>query len=302
MSIFICGATGTQGGAIIHHLLNKGLTIKAITRDLTSPTAKALLNAGVILTQGNYDNEETLQTALKDCTSLFLNLMPSFTDPNHEFEQAKKILSIAKQAGVKQVIYSSAFGVNQPELFDPSSFVGKVLLGKKAIENHVRDAGFEHWTVLRPGNFMSNFLLPNVLMYGGLVETGRYTTAWTKDTVLPMVDPNDIGQFGAAAVLDPVRFNQKEIEIASELMTVNDVMLCLSKAAGKDLQAVYLTDKEIEEQSAQNPLIDMQVMMRGMARFVDMESLKAWKIELGSFEQFLEREKERVEQTYIGLP
>jgi hypothetical protein len=114
-----------------------------------------------------------------------------------------------------------------------------------------------------------------------------------------MVDPNDIGKFAAAAVLDPVKFNGKEIEIASQMMGIEAVLNDISQATGRALQVVYLSEEEIEEQGRQNPLIYVQLVMRDLSQFVDMEKLKEWKIELGTFAQFLEREKERVEKTYL---
>jgi hypothetical protein len=38
--------------------------------------------------------------------------------------------------------------------------------------------------------------------------------------------------------------------------------------------------------------------MRDLSQFVDMDKLKEWKIELGTFSEFLEREKNRVMETY----
>lgn len=300
--VFVCGATGTQGGALTHHLLQKGIKVQAITRDINSTTAKNLLSLGVSLTEGNFDDEQCLLRGMTGCTTLFLNLTPNPTNPTGELDQAKRILGVAKKVGINQVIYTSALGTTNPERlrhWNPNSFVGMIVLGKQVIENQVRDSGFEQWTILRPGNFMSNFLDPLVRMYQGLVETGTFTTAFTKETVLPMVDPNDIGKFAAAAVMEPTRFNRKEIEIVSQMMGVEAVMQDLSRATGKTLSVSFLSEEEVEVQSRQKPFLAFQVAMRDLSQFVDMEEVKKWNIELGTFAQFLEREKERVDKTYL---
>jgi uncharacterized protein YbjT (DUF2867 family) len=300
--VFVCGATGNQGGALIHNLAHNGIEIHAITRNINSPAAQSLQSQRVIISEGDFDNQESLKKSMSGCTTLFLNLSPNHTKSTAEVEQAKQILTIAKEVGVQHIIYTTALGTNNPEAlkhWDPNSLVGTALSGKKTIEEEVRNAGFESWTILRPGNFMTNYLLPLVKMYGGLVETGTFTTAYSKDTVLPMVDPNDIGKFAAAAVLDPVKFNGKEIEIASQMMGIEAVLNDISQATGRALQVVYLSEEEIEEQGRQNPLIYVQLVMRDLSQFVDMEKLKEWKIELGTFAQFLEREKESVEKTYL---
>ncbi|KAJ5917032.1 hypothetical protein N7504_001047 [Penicillium tannophilum] len=301
-SVFVCGATGTQGGALVNQLLGKGISVKAITRNTNSTEAQRLISLGVYLTEGDFNDEECLQQAMVNCTSLFLNLLPDFTKPTGELEQARKILSVAKQAGIKHVIYTSALATNNPERlphWTPTGIIGMVLLGKQAIEKEVKAAGFETWTILRPGNFMSNFLNPLVHMYQGLVETGKFTTAFLPETIIPMIDPNDIGKFAAAAILEPAKFNHQEIETVSQMMTVEDIVKDLSTATRKDIQAVFLSEEQITDQLPKNPTLGPQKVMRDMSLFVDMENVHKWGIGLGTFAGFLEREKERVDATYM---
>ncbi|KAE8374443.1 hypothetical protein BDV26DRAFT_269917 [Aspergillus bertholletiae] len=300
-TFFVCGATGTQGGAVINHLLKAGAKVHAVTRNIDAPAAKNLQSRGVHLTQGDFTDPETLKQNTKGCTAVFLCLMPDLRVLNSEVHQAENILSAAKEAGIKHVIYSSGFSVNEPQRlkhWNPNSLVAKMLLNKQTVENKVRTAGFEYWTILRPGNFMSNYLQPLVQMYPGFVQTGVWNTALLPETQLPMVDPNDIGAFGAAALFDPVRFHEKEIEIASEFMHVADVVEALSRATGRDLKAVFLTQEEAEQQAALNPFIDGQLLARDMAQYVDLEEVRAWKLPLGTFGEFLTREEERVKATW----
>ena len=300
-TVFVCGATGTQGGALTHHLLAKNISIHAITRTEDSASAQRLKSQGVSLSKGDFDDEESLQHAMINCTALFLNLNPDFAKPNGELEQAKHLIKVAKDVGITQIIYSSAIGINNPEKlshWNPASPMAKALLVKQAVENEVKNAGFDNWTILRPGNFMSNFLDPRVRMYQGLVETRKFTTAFRPETKLPMVDPKDIGRFAAAAILDPARFNQHEIEVTSELKGGDELMQDLSRATGKEFQAVFLSDSEIQEQLPKNFVLGPQMLMRDMSQFVDLDNIKRYNVELGSFAQFLEREKEHLEKTF----
>ncbi|KAJ5168936.1 uncharacterized protein N7482_004530 [Penicillium canariense] len=299
--VFVCGATGNQGGALIQHVLEHGVKVHAITRDLTSPAALNLQSQGVSLMEGDFDNQESLRKSMSGCTTLFLNASPNLKRLPAEAEHAKQVLAIAKEVNIQHIVYTSALGTNNPEglkNWDPRSLIGTAVLGKQVIEKEVRNGGFQTWTILRPGNFMTNFLYPFVSMYQGLVDKGIFTTAFTRETILPMVDPNDIGKFAAAVVLDPVKFNQKEIEIASQMMGIEAVMSDLSQAARKDLQVIFLSEQEIMEKVPQDLFIHGQLIMRDMAQFVDMEKVKEWNIELGTFPQFLRREKERIEKTY----
>ncbi|KAE8147343.1 hypothetical protein BDV25DRAFT_132165 [Aspergillus avenaceus] len=301
---FVCGATGTQGGAVVNNLLKHGAKVHAMTRNVDSPAARSLQARGVVLAKGDFasaDDEDTLRQSMQGCSGVFINLMPSFTDSTSERTQAQRILTVAHEANVQHVIYSSGFTVNEPErlsTWDPTNLVAQFILSKQAIEISVRAAQFKNWTILRPGNFMANYLDPLVRMYPGLVETGVFTTALRPDTQLPMVDHNDIGAFAAAAFLNPTRFNKQEIEIASEFLTVDQVMQALSRATGKQFSAVYMSDEEVEAQKAQNPFIEGQILSRDMAQFVDLDQVRAWGVPLGSFEEFLVREKDSVKSTY----
>ncbi|KAJ5990993.1 hypothetical protein N7499_011537 [Penicillium canescens] len=300
-TVFVCGATGTQGGALIDHLQKHDIKVHAITRSLNSPAAQRLQKLGVAISEGDFDNDESVKQNMTHCTSLFLNLMPALTDLNTSLEQARRLLKIAKEAGIKQVIYTSGVSANDPSRnkhWDPNGIISQMMLNKQAIEHEIRNTGFETWTLLRPGNFMTNFLFPMNQMYQGLAENGVFTTALAPDTVLPMVDPNDIGQFAAAAVLDPVKFNNQEIEIASEFMGAEEIMRALSRATGKDFKAIFMSDEEIDKQRVINPFVAGQLMMRGMSSFVDLEKVKAWGLPLGTFDQFLVREKARVNASY----
>ena len=80
-TVFVCGATGTQGGALIDHLLKLDVKAQAVTRSLNSPAAQNLQKLGVAVAEGDFDNDESVKQNMRDCTSLFLNLMPHSETP-----------------------------------------------------------------------------------------------------------------------------------------------------------------------------------------------------------------------------
>ncbi|KAK2590879.1 hypothetical protein QQS21_011433 [Conoideocrella luteorostrata] len=303
MSIFICGITGNQGSSIATHLLKHSPPppVRGLTRNASSPISQNLVSRGITLIEGDYSNTAALETAIAGCTSLFLNLNPCFTDDTLELHTAKTILTIARAAGVKQVLYSSGLSTDSPEKlnsWDPNSLVGKSLLSKKAIEHQVRTFGFDAWTILRPGGFMSNYVLPLVKMYDGLVENGRWNTALQRDSIIPLVDVETIGRFGCAALLDTERFNGKEIGLADEFLTADDVLGKLAAVTGRDLKAVYMTDEEVDAQKGTNPIVAGLMMMRDLAKFVDLEQVREWGFQTSSMDKFIERETTRVVETY----
>ncbi|KAM0217160.1 hypothetical protein ACHAPA_000013 [Fusarium lateritium] len=300
-TVFVSGATGCQGGAVARYLRSKDVTVQALARDPTSENAKALEAIGVKLTPGDYNTKEALKEAMKGCTALFLVLMPDFMDLTAERRWATSIFDAGKAAGVKHAIFSSGFGAGDPDqltALEPGTFLDTIMRNKHGIENQLRSAGFKHWTILRPGNFMANYLEPFVRMYPGLVEKGVWTTALMPTTVLPMTDTVTIGQFGGEAFLNPGRFHEKEITYADEWLEVEVILQRLSKAVGRDLRAEYLSEEEINDQKVTNPFISGQLLMREMAQFATKEEAQAWGIPLSTFDTFLKREEKAIRETY----
>ncbi|KAI8227881.1 NmrA-like family domain-containing protein 1 [Colletotrichum sp. SAR 10_86] len=303
-TIFVSGATGTVGGAVAHNLLKANIAVHALARDPESPAAKALAELGASLTKGGYDDDDALKEAMKNVSGAFLNLTPDFIDHTWELRTAKRIMAAAKEAGAVHFIYSSGFAVQAPEKLehcDRDSFVSMVLHSKQSIEKAVREAGFEYWTVLRPGSFSSNYLLPQAAPFPDLINKGRFANAFKPTSKIPTLDPYDIGRFALAAYRDPTRFSRQEIPLSSEMLTVDEIMAKLSKASGKDIRAVFLTEEEIDSQKAGNPFIAGQLAARDMDQFADEENTRSWGITMTTFDEFLERERERVMQTYAQL-
>ncbi|KAM0556844.1 hypothetical protein ACHAPJ_005516 [Fusarium lateritium] len=300
-TVFVSGATGCQGGAVARYLRSKDVNVHALARNPTSEKAKALESIDVYITPGDYDNKEALEAAMKGCTALFLVLMPDFTDLTAERRWATNILDAGKAAGVKHAVFSSGFSAGEPDkltAMEPGSFLDTVMRNKHAIEGQTRSAGFEYWTILRPGSFMANYLEPFVQMYPGLVGEGVWTTALRPKTVLPLTDNLTVGRFGGEAILNPERFHEQAISYADDWLEVETILEKLSSSTGRKLQAVYLSDEEIKVQKATNPFIAGQLAMRGMAEVTTREEVQTWEIPLSTFDAFLEREKAAIHETY----
>jgi uncharacterized protein YbjT (DUF2867 family) len=304
-TIFVCGVTGTQGGAVARHLITSGATVHALARDPSSPKAKALQALeGVRLWPGDYADEEALRSALTGTSAVFLNFSPDFADMGANLRQAELIMRLGREAGATHFVYSSGVGMDRLDefdFFDPSSMVGALLHSKLDIERAVANIGPEAtYTILRPGNFMSNYVNPFAqYQIMGLAETGRWTTALQPGVELPLVDTLTIGEVSAVALLDPKRFHGVTFTYSDEIVSIGDVIAKLAAATGRDLQMVPMSDEEVEAQKTTNPFVGGQLLMRSMSKFVDMDEVKKWGFATRTFDEFLEREKESVRATYL---
>ncbi|KUI74248.1 hypothetical protein VM1G_09737 [Cytospora mali] len=125
-------------------------------------------------------------------------------------EQAQSILRIAREEGVKSVVYMSAMGCNDLDnwgvLWDAASPMTISMKSKHAIESLVRSSDFPlGYTILRPGFFMTNLLGAKAT---GYTASGVWKTALLPQTKLPIIDHEDIARFAVAAFQDPATFQR----------------------------------------------------------------------------------------------
>ncbi|KAK2124111.1 hypothetical protein NOF04DRAFT_1362384, partial [Fusarium oxysporum II5] len=300
-TVYVVAATGTQGSAVCRHLRQSNCSVRATVRNIESPQAQALAKIGVVLNSGNWDDEEALTAGLTGCNKLFLALGPNYSNLDDERIWAQRIIALAKKAGVEDVVYSSSISADAPEkrtLLPPSHFLFKSLFIKNVIEGLVQRAGFKHWAIIRPGFFMSNLLAPKARIYSDLFERNTWLTALKPDTKLNLVDPQDIAKFAFAVFNEPERFNGEGIDLVSERLTAVQMMEILADATGRDMKAEFYTDEQVAQAMDTNPFIGSQVFLRDGEKCVDAERVKTWGIGLGSFKEFLVREKDAVSETY----
>lgn len=148
---------------------------------------------------------------------------------------------------------------------------------------------------------MTNFLTPfNELMWPGIGK-GEAVSSYRPTTTLHLTDVNDIGAFALAAFDNPSKFNGKIIPLASQRLSVEEALSQLRAATGRDIKSVYRSDEESAELAKTNPIITGQLFLRDRTdKIVEIEDVKKWGIQLGTFAQMLKREKELVDRTFAA--
>lgn len=288
-------ATGAQGRGVIKHLVSSDWHVHALVSDALSERALALRSFGtnVTLFQGDWTEPNSMMNAMKYCQALVLIQMPSFTDDS-ELQEARKVLDIAKAAGVKHVVFSSTQALNNPNIREElrESAVAPALLNKSDVEEIVQASGLT-WTIFRPGYFLTNLLPPLVYWMYPEFKDRKFVNAYGPDCRLTLVDPDDIGAFIVAAFENPVKFDGQTVTIVGEIMSVEDVLKELNRVSHKPIEAVYLTPDEVEKAKS-NPFIAGHKLCIGLDEFVDMEEIKSWSIPLTSVKAFLEKHKSEI--------
>lgn len=180
MTILVTGATGQIGRQVIQQLVSRGAAVRALVRD----PAKADLPAGVEIAVADLLDVDALRAALSGVSTLFL-LNAVVAD---EFTQALIALNVARQAGVKRVVYLSVIHadlyVNVPHF-----------AGKFGVERMIEQMGFDA-TILRPAYFINNDLTIKDVVLGH----GVYPMP-IGGKGLAMVDTSDIAEVAALELI-----------------------------------------------------------------------------------------------------
>jgi uncharacterized protein YbjT (DUF2867 family) len=189
MSILVTGSTGRIGAQIVTQLAASGANVRALTR---SPE-KANFPAGVTAVRGDLLDADAMRLALAGVNTLFL-LVSNAPD---ELTQAINTLGLAREAGVKGIVYLSV--TRSAEYTDVSHFTAK-----HAVERMIEQMDLPA-TVLRPSYFIQN----DATLKDPLTKAGFYV-APVGEKGVSMVDVRDIAD---AAVIELLRRDRAPVAL-----------------------------------------------------------------------------------------
>lgn len=192
MTILVTGATGNVGRNVVDQLVQRGADVRALVRD----PAKANLPVQVEVVQGDLLDVDALRAAFSGVSTLFL-LNAVVPD---EFTQALLTLGVARETGVRRVVYLSV--IHSDVYVNVPHFAGKF-----GVERMIEAMGFEA-TVLRPAYFMDN----EHTIKDAITGYDIYPMPIGEKGVA-MIDARDIGEIAA---IELVRREQAEGPLPSE--------------------------------------------------------------------------------------
>lgn len=236
MTILVTGATGTQGNAVAHALLARGLPVRALVRDDNAQAARALADAGAQLAIGSFEHPESLNAALKGADALFSVQMAPGPQRDLERDQARALIDAARATDVRHIVHSSVSNTGtfrMMEGWNADRWERNYWESKADVEAMVRDAGFPVHTILRPAFMMDNFAMPKAAWMFPDLDKGAIRTAVEPETPMVLVAADDIAQAALAAIEAPDRFAGQAIELAGDLQTLPQIAAILSTVAVK---------------------------------------------------------------------
>lgn len=218
--ILVTGATGLNGGELVHQLSARGVALRALVRSAAKAAAlSALPNVEVVA--GDMARPETLSGALRGVDRAMLI---SSSDPAM-LEVQSNFIAAAVSAGVKHVVKLSGI---MPDLDSPFRFAR--MHGE--IERRLEASGMA-FTHLRAGEFMPAYFrqVPSIIARGMLFLP-------MENAKIASIDVGDIAEI-AATVLTSSGHEGKIYPLTGpEALSMAEVAEKLSAATGKRIQYV----------------------------------------------------------------
>jgi uncharacterized protein YbjT (DUF2867 family) len=290
--VLVTGATGAQGGAVARSLLTAGLPVRALTRNINSDAAAELARLGAQLAQGDWDDAASLLAAMQSVQGVFSVQRPDADNSDSERRHGRNLVDAAQRAGVRHFVHTSVCEAGKHTAFprwESGYWYQKYWTDKWDVEEYVRGAGFEFWTILKPVFLMDNFAEPKASRMFPHLRSGTILTALAPDCRLQMVAAEDVGEYTRAALQDPARFHRHNIDLAAEAWTMAEVASLISAAVQRRVVAQHVSPKEARAAGLFPGWVRTQEWTNEVGYRADIAALSAYEVPLTSFSNWLER-------------
>ena len=240
--IAIVGATGAQGGGLARAILNdkqSPFAVRALTRDVNSPAARALASQGAEVVAADLYDIESLKRAFAGAYGAYcVTFFWAHFSADKEKEEARNMALAAKAAGVKHVIWST---FEDTRKWIPLSDTRMpTLQGKyKVVHFDAKAEANAYFTDLGvPTTLLyTSFYWDNLIHFGSGPKKGPdgrlAFTLPMGDKKLPGIAAEDIGKCAYGIFQRGSEFIGKTVGVAGEHLTGTQMAASLAKALGQ---------------------------------------------------------------------
>lgn len=232
--ILVTGATGKQGGAVAHALLDRGLRVRILARNPAKSAAQSLAGRGAEIAAGDLADAEALRRALTGVDGVFTYGVYSAQAAYEagggnvagEVRQGCLLADLAGEAKTQHFVYASVASADRHTGVPHFDTKGEV-------ERHIQGLGLPA-TILRPVFFMQNWERSRsaISKTGTLVQPLQPTTRHCQIAV------QDIGLFAARVFAGPERWIGRAVDLAGAALTMEETAAAMGRVLKRDVRYV----------------------------------------------------------------
>ncbi|MEW6720439.1 MAG: NmrA/HSCARG family protein [Thermodesulfobacteriota bacterium] len=277
--VLVAGICEHLGGAFVPKLQSEGHGVRVLTDH--PDKHKGLATTGVEVAQGSACSAQDLLKALDGCNAACLMGVPHEEEPAREAECGKATIDACRTKGIAHFVYVSVCCADKKTgvpHFD----------AKCEAEEYLKRSGLSY-TILRPTWYMENFVSKRFLPS---IEKGVLCTPLRPERTLELISAADVGRVVAEACTVPDKFNGREIDLAADRLTMEEI--------AQEISRVMPGKVAYDQMSESDAARDMSPHMVSMFQWLDRhgytadinqarELLHRYGIALTSFRDFLDR-------------
>lgn len=242
--IAVLGATGAQGGGLVRAILNdksSEFSVRALTRDVNSPKAKALADLGAEVVAVDIDDYESLKSAFTGAYGIYgVTFFWEHFSAEKESAQAASIAKASKEVEAKHIIWST---LEDTRKWIPLSDNRMPTLQEKYKVPHfdAKGSSDKFFTDLNlPVTFLyASFYWENFIHFGMGPKKGPdgklALTIPMGDKKLAGIASDDIGKCAYGIFKKGKELIGKRIGISSDHLTIQQMANLFTKALGKEV-------------------------------------------------------------------
>jgi uncharacterized protein YbjT (DUF2867 family) len=246
--ILITGASGNVGKEVLKQIAQTGVEVRAAFQSVSQAAGAP---SGVEIVELDYNQAETLQTALKGVDRVFLVGPPTAQLPALE----RKAMEAIAQSGVRQVVKLSAMGGR--EAIFPRQHAES--------EEYIQATGVPY-TFLRPNGFMQNMVNYNA----PTINTQSAFYGSEGDGRVSHIDIRDIAAVAVKALIEDGHVGKAYTLTGPEALTNKEIAQILSDQLRREIRFVNLPPAQLKEALLSagvpewnaNALLDLQRLYR----------------------------------------
>lgn len=254
-TVLAVGAAGPSAGLVVPALARRGVKVRGFIRDPRQ--AEAVRRGGAVeVAVGDLSDAASVDAALAGVDAVFY-IAPAFIPD--EAEIGLRMVSAAKRAGVRRIVFSS---VIYPSL---SALVNHA--AKAPVEEAILTSGLEY-TFLQPALFFQNL----TWSWPRVMQTGVFAEPWSTETRFARVDYRDVAEAAAIALTtDRLLFGTYEL-CAEGNLNRHDVAAVMSTVLGRQIKAA-VAHREPSGQASDSSKEQQAAAMQRMFEWYDTHGL-----------------------------
>lgn len=189
----VYGGTGFYGQKVVEKLVEKGQSVKVVTRN--AENAKNIVGDNVVLFQGDVSEKETIEKSLENVGAIVICLSAMSNKlirrmKEIELDAVLEIMEQAKKKNISRLVYMSGYEMRKQFLDDLKiPEFGEI---KIEVEEKIRRSNF-NWTILGDA--------PAFEMFFAFTNNGRMVVPGGGLSAFPTISPEDVGEITAQIVM-----------------------------------------------------------------------------------------------------